>query len=137
MLMDLTAAGLDADMEDSRNYIVRNYPNKYPDHWWFQIYQKKLDRKAQNGNFMVVFVCECGSQSQKRFAVPYHYLRENVLPKAHLELNGQRYFFSIRKKKPSVCLNRRRSLRWYELLGFLISPRVLSESRLWTSIFVS
>lgn len=93
----ITSPRLKGLVGDGRNYIVTKRRDKYP-HWWFQIYRKKLDRKARNENGAVVVVCDYGSPTQKTFAVPYRYLRDKVLPKAHLEPDD-RYMFDVVKEK--------------------------------------
>ena len=84
-------------VSDSHNYIVTKRRDKYP-HWWFQIYRKKLDRKARKEDGAVVVICDYGSPTQKHFAVPYRYLKEKVLPKAHLEPDD-RYMFDVVKER--------------------------------------
>jgi len=77
------------------DYVVTKSPDRHA-HWWFQIYKRKLDRKAQRGDFDVVVICDRKAPSQIVFRVPYSFLEENVLDRAKLEPD-RRYMFEVRK----------------------------------------
>jgi hypothetical protein len=85
----------EATASTKNDYIVTKSPDKHG-HWWFQIYQRKLARKALRGDFSIVVVCDRGAPSEVVFRVPYAYLRDNILPKAKLELD-KRYMFEVKK----------------------------------------
>jgi hypothetical protein len=79
----------------TQDYLVTKKPDHHQ-HWWFQIYRRKLEGKALRGNARVVVSCDHAAPSQTVFAIPYDFLRDNVFPKAKLERNG-RYMFEVRK----------------------------------------
>lgn len=85
-------------LRDSKlNYVVTRKPS-YQSTWFFQIYKNQLSRRYQRGEFFIVVICDMNSESEKVFAIPYSYLKENILPYAHLE-NNDRYLFNVSKSQ--------------------------------------
>ncbi len=77
------------------SYVVRRERDNRPN-WFFQVYKGQLDSYSSRGPFNVVAVCDSLSPDQVVFSMPYSYLKENILPFAHLESDG-RYLFNINK----------------------------------------
>src|SRR5205823_4179556 len=53
----------------SNDYVVTKRPDRH-NHWWFQIYKRKLELKARKGGFSVVVVCDRGARPEKVFRIP-------------------------------------------------------------------
>ncbi len=94
-------------INDPKNYPVRRKPDGRTN-WEFQIYQGQLTKYALNGDFNVVVVCDYLSPSQIVFAIPYSYLKDNILAFAHLEPDKS-YMFGVSKQ--SYKFNWHRSIK--------------------------
>lgn len=91
-------------INDPLNYVVRRRPDNNPN-WFFQVMKGELNRHSANGPFNVIAVCNYQTPNQLVFSIPYAYLKDNILPFAHLETNG-RYLFNINKKSFKFNWNR-------------------------------
>ena len=80
----------------SPDYVVRRRPDATPT-WWFQIYESQLNKRARRGDFNVVVICDLDATTEKRFTIPYSYLRRNVLPHAQRDTLRNRYLFTVDK----------------------------------------
>lgn len=87
---------IDSLIKNKLNYIVTRKPSYHPT-WFFQVYESQLIRRYQRGDFYVVVICDSNSENEKIFAIPYDYLKVNILPYAHIE-NNDRYLFNVNKK---------------------------------------
>ncbi|HOI29809.1 MAG TPA: phospholipase D-like domain-containing protein [Melioribacteraceae bacterium] len=86
---------INSSKDNKLNYVITRKPS-YHTTWFFQIYKNQLNRRYQRGEFFVVVICDLNSEYERVFAIPYSYLKENVLPYAHLE-NNDRYLFNVNK----------------------------------------
>lgn len=92
-------------VDDPNNYPVHRKPHKGANSF-FQIYRDELTRRANKGKFnVVVVVCNYQAPNQIVFSIPYSYLRENILPFAHLE-SKDRYLFNVNKNTHLFLWNR-------------------------------
>ncbi|MEN1761576.1 phospholipase D-like domain-containing protein [Anoxynatronum sibiricum] len=82
-------------MDDTKNYIVsRNKVNT--NQWQYQIYKTRLEEYSQRGKFNIVIVGDADANDPKIIAIPYDYLKKNILPVASCDDRG-RYLFEVRK----------------------------------------
>ncbi len=89
------AVDIKSVVNNPNNYVVRRKRDNRPN-WFFQVYKDQLNYYSSRGPFNVVAVCNSLSTDQVVFSIPYSYLRDNILPFAHLEAND-RYLFNINK----------------------------------------
>ncbi len=92
-------------IEDSRNYVVHRRPDEKTN-WFFQIVHSELLRRSMRGSFNVVTICNYQSADEIVFSIPYLFLKENILPFAHIERN-RRYLFNINKVTYQFLWNRK------------------------------
>lgn len=80
---------------ESRDYVVHRKPDNQPN-WFFQIYISELYRRSMKWPFNIVVICDYQSQSELVFSISYIFLKENILPFAHIE-NNRRFLFNVNK----------------------------------------
>jgi hypothetical protein len=66
--------------------------------WWYQIYKGRLDDCAQRGPFNVVVIGDLDAESERRFVIPFEFLRTSVLPFAGRDARRRRYLFTVDKR---------------------------------------
>lgn len=87
---------LDSLFDENKNYVVRRWPSDAIQ-WHYSIQDAKLQDYASHGDFYMVVVGDFKAETEKVFAIPYSYLKKEILPRADVDARG-RILFNVSKK---------------------------------------
>jgi HKD family nuclease len=84
-------------VNEEADYVVRRHED-HTSRWWYQIYEGRLAEFARRGSFNVVVIGDLDADSERRFVIPYDFLRTDVLPFAGRDPRRRRYLFTVDKR---------------------------------------